>query len=73
LSIDKWRLRKMKIRWTQISETAWYGRRSGDRFVTEITRDGAYYFVDGCKYAYLSLRAAKIAAAKTVTKREIFC
>jgi hypothetical protein len=49
----------MKIRWTQISETAWYGRRSGDRFVTEITRDGAYYFVDGCKYAYLSLRAPR--------------
>lgn len=63
----------IKIIWAQQDDTHWIGRAEGLSYPSEIEYDPQFsaYFVPGCKVSYQTLRAAKIAAAKTAADRDV--
>lgn len=61
------------MKWTQESDTCWIGHADGLRFasVIEYIPKHQVYVVDGCQMSYKTLRAAKIAAARTALSRDV--
>jgi hypothetical protein len=53
------------LTWTQADEATWTGRCAATRYAREITFASGWYLVEGASYAYRTLTAAKIAAART--------